>query len=361
MTILNQPRTAAEANRTAPRTPGGADRKRPAAPTAASRTAVPTTMTAALTAALRDAMEADPRVVVYGEDVGPLGGVFRVTDGLAARFGDTRVWDSPLAESGIVGTAVGMAMYGMRPVVEMQFDAFSYPAFEQITSHVAKMHNRTRGRVRLPLVIRIPYAGGIGGVEHHSDSSEAYWTHTPGLTVVTPSNPADAYSMLRESIECDDPVIFLEPKSSYWSKQALTLPVRTEPMQRARVLREGSDVTLIAYGPTVATALQAAERGAEEGLSVEVIDLRSLSPFDDETVGASVRKTSRAAVIHEAARFGGYGAEVAARLQERHFFYLAAPILRITGFDTPYPSPKRENVYLPTAERVLAALDTWEW
>lgn len=319
------------------------------------------TMSGALTAALRDALDADPSVVVFGEDVGPLGGVFRVTDGLAARFGDERVWDSPLAESGIVGAAVGMAMYGMRPVVEMQFDAFSYPAFEQITSHVAKMHNRTRGRVRLPLVIRIPYAGGIGGVEHHSDSSEAYWTHTPGLTVVTPSNPADAYSMLREAIATDDPVIFLEPKSRYWSKQELVLPVRTAPMTRARVLREGTDVTLIAYGPTVATALQAAESGAREGLSAEVIDLRSLSPFDDETVGASVRKTTRAAVIHEAAQFGGYGAEVAARLSERNFFSLSAPILRIAGFDIPYPSPKREDVYLPTAERVLAALDRWEW
>jgi 2-oxoisovalerate dehydrogenase E1 component beta subunit len=319
------------------------------------------TMSGALTAALRDALAADPNVVIFGEDVGPLGGVFRVTDGLARDFGEGRVWDSPLAESGIVGTAIGMAMYGMRPVVEMQFDAFSYPAFEQITSHVAKMHNRTRGRVRLPMVIRIPCAGGIGGVEHHSDSSEAYWTHTPGLTVVTPSNPADAYSMLREAIECDDPVIFMEPKSKYWSKQALALPVRTAPMRQAQILREGSDVTLLAYGPTVSTALQAADLGAEEGLSVEVVDLRSLSPFDDETVGISVRKTSRVAVIHEAAQFGGYGAEVAARIQEQHFFYLAAPVLRIAGFDIPYPSPKREDVYLPTAERVLAALDTWEW
>jgi 2-oxoisovalerate dehydrogenase E1 component beta subunit len=243
----------------------------------------------------------------------------------------------------------------------MQFDAFSYPAFEQITSHVAKIHNRTKGRVRVPMVIRIPYAGGIGGVEHHSDSSEAYWTHTPGLTVVTPSNAADAYSMLREAIECDDPVIFLEPKSRYWQRDAVDLPVRTAPMTRAQVVREGTDVTLLAYGPTVRTAIQAADLGADEGLSVEVIDLRSLSPFDDETVGASVRKTSRAAVIHEAAQFGGYGAEVAARVSERQFFHLAAPVLRIAGFDIPYPAPKLEEHYLPTAERVLAALDTWEW
>jgi 2-oxoisovalerate dehydrogenase E1 component beta subunit len=321
----------------------------------------PVTMAAALTAALRDSMDADPNVVVFGEDVGPLGGVFRVTDGLAAEFGESRVWDSPLAEAGIVGTAIGMAMYGMRPVVEMQFDAFSYPAFEQITSHVAKMHNRTRGAVTLPIVIRIPYAGGIGGVEHHSDSSEAYWTHTPGLTVVTPSNPADAYSMLREAIASDDPVIFLEPKSRYWTKDAVALPVQTAPMTSAVVLRQGSDVTLLAYGPTVKTALEAATLGEAEGLSVEVIDLRSLSPFDDETVTASVRKTSRCAIIHEAAQFGGYGAEVAARVSERAFFHLAAPILRITGFDIPYPSPKLEEHYLPTAERVLAALDTWEW
>ncbi|MCU1470314.1 MAG: 2-oxoisovalerate dehydrogenase [Glaciihabitans sp.] len=323
--------------------------------------AQPISMAGALTAALRDALADDPTVVIFGEDVGPLGGVFRVTDGLNAQFGESRVWDSPLGEAGIVGTAIGMAMYGMRPVVEMQFDAFSYPAFEQITSHVAKMHNRTRGAVTLPIVIRIPYAGGIGGVEHHSDSSEAYWTHTPGLTVVTPSNPADAYSMMREAIASDDPVIFLEPKSRYWSKDVIELPVRMAPMTRATVLREGSDVTLLAYGPTVKTALESAVLGEAEGLSVEVIDLRSLSPFDDETVLASVRKTSRCAVIHEAAQFGGYGAEVAARVSERAFFHLAAPILRIAGFDIPYPSPKLEEHYLPTAERVLAALDTWEW
>lgn len=319
------------------------------------------TMTAALNNALRDAMAEDENVVVFGEDVGPLGGVFRITDGLHAEFGEERIWDSPLAESGIVGTAIGMAIYGLRPVVEMQFDAFSYPAFEQIVSHVAKMRNRTRGRVSLPIVIRIPCAGDIGGVEHHSDSSEAYWTHTPGLTVVTPSNPADAYSMLREAIRSDDPVIFMEPKSRYWSKQQLELPVTTEPMNTAVVRREGTDVTLLAYGPTVKTALETAELAEEEGLSVEVIDLRSLSPFDDATVGASVRKTSRAAVLHEAAQFGGYGAEVAARVTEREFYHLAAPILRITGFDIPFPSPKLEKYYLPTPERILNALNTWVW
>ncbi|TFC34751.1 alpha-ketoacid dehydrogenase subunit beta [Cryobacterium sp. TMT2-14] len=325
------------------------------------RAPVTLTMAAALNAAIQDAMRDDPTVVLFGEDVGPLGGVFRVTDGLYAEFGESRVSDSPLAESGIVGTAIGMAMHGLRPVVEMQFDAFSYPAFEQIVSHVAKMRNRTRGRIQLPLVIRIPYAGDIGGVEHHSDSSEAYWTATPGLTVVSPSNPADAYSMLREAIACDDPVIFLEPKSRYWAKAELSLPVRTAPMTTAVVLREGTDVTLIAYGPTVKTALATAELAVAEGLSIEVIDLRSLSPFDDETVGASLRKTSRAAVLHEAAQFGGYGAEVAARLTERNFYHLAAPILRITGFDIPYPSPKLEQYFLPTPDRILTALGTWEW
>ncbi|MDR5700049.1 alpha-ketoacid dehydrogenase subunit beta [Agromyces sp. LY-1074] len=318
-------------------------------------------MAGALNRALHDALAEDDRVVVYGEDVGALGGVFRVTDGLESEFGPTRVWDAPLAEAGIVGTAVGMAMNGLRPVVEMQFDAFAYPAFEQVVSHVAKMRNRTQGRVGLPLVIRIPCAGAIGGVEHHSDSSEAYWAATPGLTVVMPSNPADAYSMLRESIECDDPVIFMEPKSRYWAKADLSLPVRTAPMRRAAVVREGADVTLLAYGPTVRTALEAADAGRAEGLSIEVLDLRSLSPFDDETVATSVRKTSRAAVIHEAAQFGGYGAEVAARVTERNFHWLAAPVLRVTGFDLPYPPPMLEEHFLPTADRVLAALATWEW
>ena len=329
-------------------------------PAPARRTAT-VTMAAALNAALRDAMAEDPRVVVYGEDIGALGGVFRVTDGLQAEFGEGRVWDSPAAESGIVGTAIGMAEYGLRPVVEMQFDAFSYPAFQQIASHLAKLGSRTKGRLRLPVVVRIPCAGGIGGIEHHSDSSEAYWSATPGLTVVTPSNPADAYSMLREAIASDDPVIFMEPKSRYWMSEELALPVQTLPMTKARVVRSGSDVTLIAYGSGVKVALDAADAGAEEDLSVEVVDLRSLSPFDDETVCASVRKTGRAAVIHEAPGFGGFGAEVAARLTEREFFSLEAPILRVTGFDIPFPAPKLEQYYLPNAERVLAALDTWEW
>lgn len=318
-------------------------------------------MAEALNRALHDAMAADDSVLVFGEDVGRLGGVFRVTDGLTKRFGEGRCFDTPLAESGIVGTAVGMAMYGFRPVVEMQFDAFAYPAFEQITSHVAKLRNRTRSSLSLPLVIRIPYGGGIGGVEHHSDSSEAYYTHTPGLTVLTPGTPADAYSMLREAIEMPDPVVFLEPKRRYWAKADVDLPVETEPATRAVVRRPGRDATVIAYGAMVDTALEAAAAGAEEGFDLEVVDLRSLSPFDAETVAASVRRTGRAVVVHEASTFGGYGAEVAARLTELCFHHLEAPILRVGGLDIPYPPPKLEEYHLPNVDRILDAVGRLQW
>ena len=280
---------------------------------------------------------------------GTLGGVFRITDGLAATFGESRVFDTPLAEAGIVGTAIGMAMNGLRPVVEMQFDAFAYPAFEQITSHLAKLRNRTRGRIELPIVIRIPYGGGIGGVEHHSDSSEAYFAHTPGLRVVTPGTPADAYGLLRAAIDSPDPVIFFEPKRRYWSKE-------TASLEHGRVARQGAscDVpamtsTLIAYGPMVATALETAD-AADREAGTSVIDLRSLSPFDDETVCASVRRTGRAVVIHEAPRFLGYGAEVAARVTEQCFHYLHAPIGRVTGFDIPYPAADARGA-LPAQHR----------
>ncbi|GAB3448136.1 alpha-ketoacid dehydrogenase subunit beta [Streptomonospora sediminis] len=319
------------------------------------------TLGQALNRALHDALAADPDVLVYGEDVGPLGGVFRVTDGLSTEFGDDRCFDSPLAEAGIVGTAVGMAMYGCRPVVEMQFDAFAYPAFEQVVSHVAKLRNRTRGRVELPLVIRIPYGGGIGAVEHHGDSSEAYYTHTPGLRVVSPATPADGYSMLREAVESPDPVVFLEPKRRYWSGEDVELPVRTAPMDRAVVRRAGRDLTIIAYGPAVATALLAAEAAAEDGREAEVVDLRSLSPFDDETVTASVRRTGRAVVVHEAPGFGGYGGEVAARVTEQCFHHLEAPVLRVCGLDIPYPPPHLEEHHLPDADRLLAAIDRLQW
>jgi pyruvate dehydrogenase E1 component beta subunit len=323
--------------------------------------APPMTMAAALNAALAHSLAADDRVLVFGEDVGPLGGVFRITDGLAARFGDHRVFDTPLAESGIVGTAIGMAMNGLVPVVEMQFDAFAYPAFEQITSHLAKLRNRTRGHVALPVVVRIPYGGGIGGVEHHSDSSEAYYANTAGLRVVTPSSPADAYRLLRQSIECPDPVIFLEPKRRYWSKETATLTTDGPGIDRAAVRRPGRDVTLIAYGGTVATALEAAEAATGENWDVEVVDLRSLSPFDDATLAESVRRTGRAVVVHEASGFAGYGAEVVARLTEQCFHYLEAPILRVTGLDIPYPPPKLEHYHLPTADRILDAIARLQW
>jgi 2-oxoisovalerate dehydrogenase E1 component beta subunit len=320
----------------------------------------PVTMVRALNAALADALATDPRVLVFGEDVGTLGGVFRVTDGLASRFGEGRVFDTPLAESGIVGTAIGMAMNGLVPVVEMQFDAFAYPAFEQVTSHLAKLRNRTRGRVSLPIVVRIPYGGGIGGVEHHCDASEAYYAHTPGLRVVTPGTPADAYHLLRQSIACPDPVIFLEPKRRYWSKE----PVPADPgaqIDQAVIRRPGKDVTLIAYGGMVATTLEAAAAAAQEGWDAEVVDLRSLSPFDDATVAGSVRRTGRAVVVHEASGFAGYGAEVAARLTEQCFHYLEAPILRVTGFDIPYPPPSLEQHHLPSVDRILDAVARLQW
>ena len=265
------------------------------------------------------------------------------------------MFDSPLAEAGIVGTAIGMAMHGMRPVVEMQFDAFSYPAFEQITSHLAKLHNRTRGRITLPVVIRIPYGGGIGGVEHHSDSSEAYWVHTPGLRVVAPATASDAYWLLRQAIRSDDPVIFLEPKRRYWSKEEIA----AEPgrLRLGAGPAAGNDVTLIGYGAMVATLLETADAAAEDGISAEVIDLRTLSPFDDATVAASVRRTGRAVVVHEASGFAGFGAEIAARLTEQCFHHLHAPIGRVTGFDIPYPPPMLEEHYLPSVDRILDAID----
>jgi len=339
----------------------GSVRQTPASQVAQPAGPAEVTMAAALNRALADSLADDARVVVFGEDVGTLGGVFRITAGLATRFGDHRVFDTPLAESAIVGTAIGMAMNGLVPVVEMQFDAFAYPAFEQVTSHLAKLRNRTKGRVALPVVIRVPFGGGIGGVEHHSDSSEAYYTHTPGLRVVTPGTPADAYRLLRQAIGCPDPVVFLEPKRRYWSKETTDLTMEGPPIDRAVVRRPGTDVTLIAYGGMVATALEAAEAAADEDWDVEVVDLRSLSPFDDQTLAESVRRTGRAVVVHEAAGFSGYGAEVAARLTERCFHYLEAPILRVTGFDVPYPPPHLERLYLPNTDRILDTIARLQW
>ncbi|MFL1378766.1 MULTISPECIES: alpha-ketoacid dehydrogenase subunit beta [unclassified Nocardiopsis] len=318
-------------------------------------------MAQALNRALRDAMAEDETVYVFGEDVGPLGGVFRITDGLTAEFGEDRCFDTPLAESGIAGLAVGMAMNGMRPVIEMQFDAFAYPAFEQIVSHIAKLRNRTRGRVSLPIVIRVPYAGGIGGVEHHCDSSEAYYAHTPGLKVVTPATPADAYHLLREAIASDDPVVFMEPKKLYWAKEEFDPAAGRPGIGTAVVCRPGTDATLIAYGPSVPVALEAAEAAAQEGRSLQVVDLRSIVPFDDETVCAAVRSTGRAVVVAEASGFASVASEIVARVTERCFHSLAAPVRRVTGFDIPFPPPKLERHQLPSVDRILDAVDDLQW
>ena len=318
-------------------------------------------MAGALNAALRDAMTADERVVVFGEDVGVLGGVFRVTDGITETFGEQRCFDTPLAEEGIVGLAVGMAMSGLVPVVEMQFDAFAYPAFEQIASHVAKFRNRTRGALGLPIVIRVPSGGGIGGVEHHCDSSEAYYAHTPGLKVVAPATVEDAYALLRASIADPDPVVFLEPKKQYWSTAEVTLPAEAPPLGRAVVRRAGRDATLVAYGTSVPVALETAEAARAEGWDLEVLDLRTIVPLDDEALVESVARTGRCVVIQEAQGFAGVGAEIVARVQERCFHSLHAPVLRVSGFDIPYPPPKLEQVHLPGVDRILDAVARLQW
>jgi 2-oxoisovalerate dehydrogenase E1 component beta subunit len=309
---------------------------------------------------LRKAMEADPKVLVMGEDVGKLGGVFRVTDGLQKDFGEDRVIDTPLAESGIIGTAIGLALRGYRPVCEIQFDGFVYPAFDQIVSQLAKMRARALGKVSLPVVVRIPVGGGIGAVEHHSESNEAYFAHTAGLKVVACSNPVDAYFMVQQAIATDDPVIFYEPKRRYWEKADLDESMTFEqaaPLHSARVLREGTDVTVAAYGPMVKTAVEAATAAAEEGKNLEVIDVRSLSPLDMPTLQESVRKTGRLVVVHEAPVFLGMGAEIAARVSETCFFSLEAPVMRVGGFDTPYPPSRVEEDYLPDLDRILDAVD----
>lgn len=319
------------------------------------------TLAKGLNAGLRAAMENDPKVVVMGEDVGKLGGVFRITDGLQKDFGEDRVIDTPLAESGILGTAVGLAMRGYRPVCEIQFDGFVYPAYDQIVSQVAKIHFRSQGRVKMPMVIRIPFGGGIGAVEHHSESPEAQFAHTPGLKVVACSNPVDGYFMIQQAIACDDPVVFLEPKRQYHADKAeldesMTL-ADADPLFSSRVIREGSDLTLLAYGPMVKTCMQSAEAAAGEGKSIEVIDLRTLSPLDMEPVLASVRKTGRAVVAHEAHVNLGMGSEIAARITEECFYNLEAPVMRVGGFDTPYPPSRIEEEWLPDLDRVLDAVD----
>jgi 2-oxoisovalerate dehydrogenase E1 component beta subunit len=314
-------------------------------------------MVDAIKLALSDAMEEDSKVLVFGEDVGLLGGVFRATEGLHAKFGDKRCFDTPLAESGIVGLALGLAMRGYRPVPEIQFAGFAYPALDQIISHVAKYRNRSSGRICLPMVIRIPSFGGIGSPEHHSESPETYFAHTAGLRVLCPSTPADAYSMLREAIAGDDPTLFLEPLGHYWTREDVAFPITTEPSHRAVVRRPGNDVTVVAYANMVHTALEAARAAvADNGPSLEVIDLRSLSPIDFDTVLGSVQKTGRCIVVHEAPRTLGLGAEIAAVVHERAFYHLQAPVLRATGFDTPYPPAKVEGRWLPGVGRILDAV-----
>lgn len=317
-----------------------------------------TTMQRALNRALDDALAADDRTLVFGEDVGTLGGVFRVTDGLKAKYGGDRVFDTTLAESGIMGMAVGLAMAGWRPVPEIQFDGFSYPAVDQIVNQVARMHYRSRGAFGMPITLRLPSFGGIRAPEHHGESLEALFAHVPGLKVAAPSTPAEAYTLLRQSIEDPDPVIFLEPKSRYWHKESVSLdePEERLPVGTSRVVRPGKHVTLVAWGAMVARCLQAAELGAEDGVEIEVVDLRWLKPIDADGLAASVARTRRAVVVHEAPLTAGLGAEVSTLITERCFDDLKAPVQRVTGWDVPYPSPVLEDEYLPSIDRILDAV-----
>ncbi len=311
----------------------------------------------ALNAGLRAAMTADDHVLLMGEDIGPLGGVFRVTEGLHAEFGSQRVLDTPLAESGIVGTAIGLTMAGFRPVIEIQFDGFVFPAFDQITTQLAKLTNRHEGNANFPVVIRIPYGGHIGAVEHHQESPEAYFAHTPGLRVVSPSTPNDAYWMIQDAIASPDPVIFLEPKAKYWMKGEVDVAERALPLHASRVVRRGTDVTLVGHGAMVTTLLQAAALAEGEGTSCEVIDIRSLAPIDYEPILESVRRTGRMIYAQEAPGNVSVGSEVAATVMERAFYALEAPVLRVSGFDVPFPPAKLEGQYLPDADRILEAVD----
>ena len=314
------------------------------------------TLAKAINTGLRDAMRDDPKVMLLGEDIGALGGVFRVSDGLQAEFGPRRVVDTPLAESGIIGTAVGLAYRGYRPVCEIQFDGFIYPAFDQIVAQVAKLHYRTRGAVTMPITIRVPFGGGIGAAEHHSESPEAYFAHTSGLRVIAVSNPQDAYSMLRQAIASDDPVLYFEPKRRYHVKGDVTEEIG-DSMEHAVIVTPGTDVTLVTYGALVSIARDAAVAAADEGTSVEVIDLRSLAPVDYATVEASVRKTGRLVVTHEAAQSGGIGGEIVSSITERCFDYLESAPVRVTGWDIPYPAAKLETHHLPDLDRMLDGVD----
>jgi pyruvate dehydrogenase E1 component beta subunit len=311
----------------------------------------------AINAGIQKAMQNNNKVLVFGEDVAELGGVFRVTEGLLAEFGNKRVFNSPIAESGIVGTAIGLAMRGYRSVAEIQFEGFVYPAFNQIVSQLAELTNRSEGHLSMPVVVRIPYGGGIGAVEHHSESPEAYFSHTPGLRVISPSNSNDAYWMIQQAIESNDPVIFFEPKRRYWQKGMVNLDTPPSGMHDAKVIREGTQVTLVSYGPMIPTALQAAEVAAAEGTSIEVIDLRSMSPIDFGTIINSVKKTGRLVVASEASTSFSVSAEIAAKVAELAFYHLEAPVIRVGSFDVPYPPAKLEELFLPDADRILEAVD----
>lgn len=314
-------------------------------------------MVQALNDALRVAMRRDPGVLVLGEDVGVNGGVFRVTDGLYQEFGPDRVIDTPLAESAILGTAMGMAVAGLRPVAEIQFDGFVAPAHEQLVNHIARVRWRSRGRFSAPLVIRVPSFGGIRALEHHSESIEAWYVHTPGLKVVVPSTPYDAKGLLLAAIEDPDPVLFLEPKRLYRAfREEVPEDYYTVPIGPARVVREGRDVSLFTYGAMVPVAVEAAEQARQRGVEVEVIDLRTLSPLDEDTIAASVRKTGRAVVLNEAPRQAGLASEITAIINDRALLYLEAPVERVTGYDTPMPYLLNEDLYLPDAGRVLEAI-----
>jgi 2-oxoisovalerate dehydrogenase E1 component beta subunit len=318
------------------------------------------TLSRALNEGLRKALEDHPKALIMGEDVGKLGGVFRVTDGLQKDFGEARVIDTPLAESGIIGTAIGLALRGYRPICEIQFDGFVYPAFDQIVSQLAKMRYRSLGNLALPIVIRIPFGGGIGAVEHHSESPEALFAHVAGLRVVACGDPGEAFTMIQQSVSCDDPVIFFEPKRRYWEKADIDIAgalAAAQPLDQARILSSGTDVTVLTYGPMVRTCAEAAVAAAGDGRSLEVIDLRSLAPLDSETIFASVRRTGRCVVVHEASVTGGLGAEIAALVTQECFYQLEAPVLRVGGYSTPYPPSRLEEYYLPDLDRVLDAVD----
>ncbi len=315
------------------------------------------TLAKAITSGLDKVLESNDKSLLMGEDIGRLGGVYRITDGLMAKYGEHRVIDSPLGEAGIVGTAVGMALRGYSPLVEIQFDGFVFPAFSQITTQLAKMHARSEGRLTTPVVIRIPYGGGIGSIEHHSESPEALFAHTAGLRIITPSNAHDAYWMIQQAANCLDPVIFFEPKRRYWLKGEVDTETPALDAFKAQVVRPGTDATIVAYGPLVPIALAAADAALEDGRSIEVIDLRSLSPIDFDTITESVQKTGRLIVTHEAPTFGGLGGEIAARITERAFLSLEAPVLRVGGFHMPYPISKVESQYLPDIDKLLEALD----